>query len=178
MATIVGNTLTKIYPKDLVNARYEQNDASALFPVGSASYDNYGGLWNYVSFSAVVAIYDAVWIDETYAALTILNATTPAAARPVSVGIAQIAAPSTASYGWVWRGGGGGTTYGIKVNVLISCVKDVPLYATATAGKLDDAPTTQYKVSSLGITATEPGTATAAIECYASIPMNLVQVST
>lgn len=179
MATIIGNTLAQTFPLNLQGARFEQNDSSPLFPVGTVADDSQGGQWIYVKSTAAIAQYDLCWVDETgFVALTMLNATTPAAGRPVILGIAQVAFPTGTTYGWLWRGPGGGVGVGLKVNALISCVKDVALYATATAGKVDDAATTNYKIGGFTLTATEPGTGTTAIECYASLPLSLVQVNT
>lgn len=168
-------SLVGIFPKDMVGPRYEQNDLVALFPVGSSSKDNQGATWTYVSFSAAVAQYDTVWFDENFAALTVLNATTPASQRPAGIGLAQVAAPTGVSYGWVWGGGNGcgGIGTGLKANVLVSCIKDTPLYATSTAGKLDDSSTAHYQILGLTTTATEPGTGTAAIEVFAALPLAL-----
>lgn len=165
--------LSGIYPL-LTSVRFEQNDLSAIFRLGSSCPDNQGGQWTYCSFAAGGSIYDAYWIDENYAAVTLLNATTPASQRPVGVGLGQVAMAAS-SYGWLWCGGQscGGVGFGIKANVLISCVKDVPLYATGTAGKLDDGSTLHYQILGLCTTANEPGSGTAAIEVFASMPLSL-----
>jgi len=40
--------LANVYPLNLVGARYEQVDTTALFPVGTISHDSQGGEWIYV----------------------------------------------------------------------------------------------------------------------------------
>lgn len=161
--------LVGIFPIDEQGVRFEQVDTAKQFPLGFAVQDNQGGMWKYCSFAAGGALYDTYWIDENFAAVTLLNATTPASLRPVGIGIACAVFTAT-TYGWLWCGGvsAGGVGSGIKANVLISCVKDVAIYATSTAGKLDDASTSNYRLINLCTTATEPGTGTAAIEVFST----------
>ena len=150
--------------------RFEQNDTTQQFALGEGVYDNQGGLWKYVSFSGVVAINSCCWIDETFAALKLVTGSAPASQYPVTIGFNQVAAPSGVSYGWLWTGGPGcgGVGFGIKGTVLISCVKDVPLFATSTAGALDDSSVSHYQIYGLCSTVTEPGTGTNTYEMYAS----------
>jgi len=167
--------LKGIYPKDMVGVQYEVIDSTPRFRIGENAPDNNGGQWEYVKFTGTGALGDCYWVDESGNAVTVLNATTPASQRPVALGIAQVANTAANSYGWLWLGGfgAGGVGSGIVCNVLISCVKDVPLYCTATAGKLDDSSTSHYQVLGLCTCATEPGTGTAAIEVFASLPLSL-----
>lgn len=162
--------LVGIFPVMVEGARYEQNDLTAQFPVGTCSVDNQGGHWKYTSFSGAVAINSCVWIDETVAALKLVTGSVPASQQPVGIGFNQVAAPAGVSFGWVWQGGPscGGVGFGIKGTVLISCVKDVPLFATSTAGALDDSVVSHYQIFGLSSTITEPGTGTTTAELTAS----------
>ena len=83
---------------------------------------------------------------------------------PVKLGVPQIAI--TASYyGWVAIQGN------LNVKVLASCVQNVKLYSTATAGALDDASSSVALIPGLFILATVPASTTitaahASIELY------------
>lgn len=170
ISTIESN----IYPINMQGVRFEQNDLSPLFLVGSNCDDNDGGRWIYVSFSTALAINSWVWVDETGAALGLLNATTPASQRPCPVGAIQFASPSGVSYGWIWNGGSGagGVGSGIKGLVVASTAKDVPLYATGTSGVVGSSSTSHYQILGLTSCATDAGSGVAQ-EMFASLPLSL-----
>lgn len=85
---------------------------------------------------------------------------------PLQVGIPQ-AAITSAYFGWAFVGGSGDGTATCSVNVLANCAIDVPLYTTATAGKLDDATASAKLVSGLKLT-TANGGSTAACPAMAT----------
>lgn len=93
------------------------------------------GVYQYVQASTAVAQYDLVKISNTY---TVASGTTTLlpSTEPAKCGIAQVAIVAS-SYGWVFVGPGQATC-----NVLASCVQDVKLYTTGTAGNVDDSATT------------------------------------
>lgn len=130
------------------------------------------GKWMFCLMGSAVTAYDCVQIGVAIGQTSTLataksTTTTLASTGPVRMGVAQTAFAS-GDYGWIWIGEGGGLGLGIKVNVLISCALGVKLYTTATAGALDDASTAGL-IAGLGIVAAEPGSGTAAIECYSPI---------
>jgi hypothetical protein len=130
------------------------------------------GLWRCCLFNTAVTAYDLVvfgtTVGQTTALATAGSATTTLVSTgPAMGGVAQ-AAFASGDYGWVWIGQGGGLGLGVKVRVLISCALGVKLYTTATAGCADDSSTAGL-IAGLSITAAEPGSGTAAIECSSPI---------
>lgn len=98
----------------------------------------------YVQANGAIAQYDAVAIDAGQAApLSATNAITG-----VEIGAAQVALADN-EYGFVQTRGA------CSVNVLASAATDVQLYATATAGSLDDAGT--VTLSGISLTETDGG---------------------
>lgn len=120
------------------------------------------GFFVYGQANGALTVYDAAKVDDDgqLAALT----TAISGAEPTAVGIAQVAFADN-EYGWVWRGCGGGSGSGIKVNVLASCAADVKIYTTATAGALDD--TATDLIQGLKLVSANGGS-TAAVECFAA----------
>ena len=126
-----------------LTATYASTSAgsTSLFPVtpGSRVTTSNNGVYMFVRAESDIAAYDAV-IMSTFADSASLTpvmravpvTTTNAAALGYNmVGFAQNAIASS-YYGWV------GINGLLKVNLLIACNPKVPLYTTATAGKLDD----------------------------------------
>lgn len=104
------------------------------FAVGTVTKGTDNSEWVFVLASGNIGEYDFVGINSGGTAAS-LTATTAAVAP--AIGVAQVAILDT-YYGWVCtKGGNGAVSY--RGNVLLSCAKNVPLYATATAGYLDDA---------------------------------------
>lgn len=94
-----------------------------------------GTEWVYVQSASAQGItqYDAVGYDENYIASPLT-----AAALNTGHGVAFAQAAFTKNqFGWVAKRGSG-----INARVAASCNADVELYATGTAGVLDDAVTT------------------------------------
>ena len=94
------------------------------------------GVFVYGQANGALTQYDAVKVDND-GQLTQIT-TTISGSEPTAVGAVQASGISDNYYGWAFRGLGGGSGKGIKVNVLASCAADVKLYTTATAGSLDD----------------------------------------
>lgn len=113
----------------------------------------------YVQANGAIAQYDAVAVDsdEQAAPLSATNAITG-----VVIGVAQVAFADN-EYGFVQTRGD------VSVNVLASAAADVQLYATATAGSLDDAGTVSLQGIVLTETATGAGDVTANIGAGISI---------
>jgi hypothetical protein len=110
----------------------------------------------FVSGVASCAVNDAVAILEDY---SIVRLTETEAAKGRRIGVAQSAIVN-GYYGWVQIRGVS------KVNCALNCAKDSTLYATTTAGVLDDAGTTSIN----GIVATETITTAAPAACLLNYP--------
>jgi hypothetical protein len=151
-----------------LTATYASTSAGSttLFPVtpGTRVSTSNNGVYIFARAESDISAFDAV-IMSTYAdsaSLTpVLRAvpvtTTNAAALGYSmVGFAQTAITSS-YYGWI------GINGMLKVNLLVACNPKVPLYTTATAGKLDDATVSAGYIQ--GIVANTSATSASAPYC-------------
>lgn len=158
----------------------------AEYELGSrvAGYDSSGNykIYRYVRFTGTSA-YTAgkvYFIDEDWyctAAVDTDNLTDGSDEGEGTVGVpdATVSAPGASTYvfGWIQTGG-----LFDAVNLLASCAANVPLYISATAGSLDDAPvdTLEYQVVNLRNTGAAVGTGAAADkECYSACEIHLVK---
>jgi hypothetical protein len=107
-----------------------------------------GNEFIYVQAAAAIAQFDAVAVDETFAARPLTKALADAREK---IGIAQVAFANTA-FGWVMIRGLG------RLAVLASCAADVVLYTSATAGSLDDDATSQTLIRGIVLTTARGGT--------------------
>jgi len=130
-------------------------DSSPSFNLGTTVNLDDGGQAVYVQAASTVATYMAVsvLVNNTVVPLTTTNS-----ASSKAVGFAQTSIAS-AYYGWVQLGGKP------RVNVLIGCQPNVPLFTTATAGSLDDATVTAGLVA--GLVATTSAASASAPTCIA-----------
>jgi hypothetical protein len=151
-----------------LTATYASTSAGSttLFPVtpGTRVNTSNNGVYMFVRAESDIAAYDAV-IMSTFAdsasPTAVMRAvpvtTTNAAALGYNmVGFAQNAIASS-YYGWVGLNGL------LKVSLLIACNPKVPLYTTATAGKLDDATVSSGFIQ--GIVANTSATSASAPYC-------------
>lgn len=124
------------------------------------------GVFQYGQANGAITQYDACKMDNDgqIAQLT----TALSGSEPTAVGFAQALGFSDNYYGWLFRGLGGGSGKGVKVNVLASCAADVKIYTTTTAGALDDAVTDVIQGVCL---VSANGGSTAAVECFAAAIM-------
>jgi len=124
--------------------------------LGEYSWGQDGRLWQYVKASAAIAQYAYVKIS-TDDAFTAAEGTTTLLpdTEPAEVGCAQVAIADD-SYGWVFRGHGKH-----KGKFAASCVHDVKIYTTATAGVVDDDDTATTLINGLKLLATITGAANA-----------------
>lgn len=111
-----------------------------------------GNTYEYVHANGAIAAYAACAIDKDGEATELTTAIS--AARPTSVGVAQVAFADNA-YGWLVRMG-----RNFSVKGAASDVADTKQYTTATAGVVDDAATDL--IQGLTITATLTGAGTVA----------------
>lgn len=117
---IGSSTAEKLIPAFAVGTKVKCND----------------GIYQYIKASGTVAINDMVKISNTFTAASGTTTLLPST-EPAKVGVANQVAFIVNQYGWVFVGPGL-----VTVNVAASCVQDVKLYTTATAGVVDDAATT------------------------------------
>ena len=113
----------------LIGVNLTGYDSTAQFARGTQVLGTDGSLFEYVNTLSAIAEGNAVGIDESGNAS---NLTTTLAATVKKAGVAQISI-AVSSFGWVQRSGK------LNVKVAASCVMDVLLFTTATAGVLDDA---------------------------------------
>jgi hypothetical protein len=142
----------------LIGVALNNTDSSPSFAVGTTVNLNDGGQAMYVQASADVAQYNAVSVrvDNTVVSLTTTNS-----ANSKVVGFAQ-ASIASAYYGWVQIGGKP------VVKLAASCLPNVPLYTTATAGTLDDAVVSGGLVA--GLVATSTASGATSLTCVAGYP--------
>ena len=110
-----------------------------LFPLGTIHRDPLGRVWQYVKGGATIAQYEYVKVStDSNFTITSMTTTTNPSTEPADVGCVQVTGGFTSSlHGWIFRGGGLHTG-----KFAASCVQNVKIYTTATAGVVDDAATT------------------------------------
>ena len=140
---------------NVIGANTASDSTDAKFGLGDLYEDQSGNVFVYVKASSAIAQYDAATYDETFTTV-VAPVSTSNKARGDKLGVAPVAIAS-GSYGWL-------QVYGpCTINVLGSCVANVELTITATAGSLDDATTTGLVVADNAfLTATNSATAAAA----------------
>lgn len=123
----------------LCQADFTNTSSTALFSLGSITWDTNGSMWQYVKGGGTIAQYEYVKVSgDGLFTITSLTTTTNPSTEPASVGCVQVSGGFTSSlYGWIFRG------YGYHVGKFAaSCVQDVKIYTTGTAGVVDDSATT------------------------------------
>lgn len=115
--------------------------------------------WVFVQASAACAQYDVLTIKSDFSTTPLTAAT---AKTPMEVGFAQVAFAAD-EYGWVMTSGRP------TINVLVDAAVNVPLYTSGTAGKLDDATTTQ-RVAGIVLTDTMTATTSGPVPAVATFP--------
>ena len=133
------------------------------FNLGDVVEDGDGKQWVFVKASAAIALYDVVTYDETFTTV-VAPLGTANDARGDKIGVAAVAFAS-ADYGWL-------QIYGpCTMNVLASCVANVRLNTTATAGSLDDDGTSSSMVAdSIYLTATRTSSSAGAAAGILNFP--------
>lgn len=150
----------------LEGVRFTQVDSSPLFSLGTTTIDSNGSLWQYVDGGGTIAQYEYVKIstDGLFVATSLTTTTNPST-EPGMVGCVQAAdGLTTSTYGWVIRSGYHTGKFAA------SCVQDVKIYTTATAGVVDDASTTLVN----GLKLITTITSAAASPAFAVCPMTTV----
>jgi len=108
-------------------------DTSELMPLGTRAVDNEGNVYIYLKGIGSTVVGSWVAYNESYQT-SLLTETIAAKLYPVAVATAITVA---STYGWYQIAG-----YRTLAMVKASCAKEALLYATTTAGSLDDAGTT------------------------------------
>lgn len=134
------------------NPAVAKASGDADYAAGTFGHGSSGTEWVYVQAAGSIAQYDFLSIDENYQAV---GMTLTTAALGHMVGIAQVAMADN-EWAFVARRG-----TDIQGNTLTSCLPDAQLWATATAGHLDDASVSagSIKVQGIVIVATQSGSA-------------------
>lgn len=129
--------------------------AAPPFAVGTTATGTNGTKWVFCLASAAIALGDVVQITSAFAATGI---TTTNGLFGDQVGVAGAVAIASGDYGWI-------QIYGKcdAINVKASCLPNVQLATTATAGSIDDATATGgKKITNIIITATNTAATVAA----------------
>ena len=142
----------------LIGVALDYTDTTPSFATGTTVNLTDGGQAVYVQAASTVSTYMAVSVRVDN---TVLPLTTTNSASSKAIGFAQ-ASIASAYYGWVQLGGKP------RVNVLIACQPNVPLFTTSTAGSLDDATVTAGLVA--GLVATTSAASASAPTCVAGYP--------
>lgn len=124
------------------------------FTPGRRYIDENGALWEYCKFGGTVNTGDYVFVTKDgLSTVTQLTTTNLPASKVHQVGSLQnVNAGASGKYGWVFRGFGAHSG-----SFLASCVQDVIVGPTTTAGAVDDTPTTNILGLSLLTTITPAG---------------------
>lgn len=124
----------------VIGANLTDSTTTPTHAVGQVTITSDGGYAMYVQATSTIAAFDACIIintsSATGASIGCVPVTTTNALTSQRLAFAQTAIASS-SYGWVMLSGNS-----IRVNALIACQPNVPLFTTATAGSLDDATVT------------------------------------
>jgi hypothetical protein len=136
-------------------------DSSATVTQGSTFVDKYGRVYIYAQGVANTAVgsWVKLYLSSDLLVTELLDET--AAALGGMVGVAMAATVAN-KFGWYQIFGTA------EASFLVSCATNVTLFATTTAGSLDDAGTT--RIHGVWLEDTEPGTATANLTCFLSYP--------
>ena len=122
-----------ISASSVIGVNLSRMDSSALFPLGMIVNLTDGGQAMYVKASAsALSTFAACSINKAGVATMLTTSNAP---NSPAVGFAQISI-ATSDFGWVRLGGT------CLVNLASQCAPNVPLFATSTAGVLDDATST------------------------------------
>lgn len=140
---------------DAVVAGTTTDGANAEFPLGTIVNATDGQMYMYVQAAEAITQYDAVAVNENY---QMSQLTKTEADDGWMIGFAQIAFADN-DLGWVAIKGPN-----LQVRVLTSCLADVAIYTSGTAGVLDDSSTSQTKIDGVVMVSTNANGSTVAKE--------------
>lgn len=132
------------------------------FSVGQLHFDESSGkVYVFAQVASAITQYDVVYIDPSTGIATGLATSASAAAQQVGVAAATLA---SGQYGWV-------QVYGrTSVSVLGAAAKSKPLYSTTTAGALDDATASNYRINGIVLATTNPSSTATAMDGFICWP--------
>lgn len=138
-------------------------DAGQVFALGDTITDGSNNRYMFVSASTSITSYQAVKIFQSNNYASPLTETL--AATGGRIGVARVNGISSGSWGWV-------QIYGAcTVNALSTCASNAVLYATATAGSVDDAGTTKINglIATAAVTAAAATTAILSVDAFSAL---------
>lgn len=152
-ASLIGVNLTRI-------------DASTAqqFPLGTTATGTDGSLFEYVTCLSVISQWNAVVINELGQASNLTSTNGGPTGIGKKIAVAQVSIPLS-SYAWVQRMGV------MVVNVLADCQDIVPLFTTATPGKLDDVTVSECLV--LGLNTVSSTSTASAVTAIGASPLQI-----
>jgi len=164
-------SLSNVFSVDLVGVNFEKtvedltSGVVGVYEPGTSATDNLGGKWVFAKANEAIAAYQLCKVSSAAVPLA-----EPVAAGDIDAIVPILCIPQVAiasgSYGWFWRGPGGGVGRGIKVLAATDCAANKLLFATAVDGVVHDAVVTDDAIAGLFICATI--TTAAAAEVYAT----------
>ena len=138
------------------------------FKLGQRVQTNDGKMFVYAKNASSNAIYSIVNVDANFA---ITGLTTATSGASEIVGVLPVAIASD-EYGWV-------QIYGrTKLRVLGSCVKNITLWSTTTAGAVDDATASNYQIQNINLLSTNPSATATALSAFIAHPSVLRRAGT
>ena len=152
-SSMIGVNITRV---DASNAQ--------MFPLGTQALSTDGGLFEYVTCLSVISEFNAVVINELGQASNLTSTNAGPTGIGKKIAVAQVSIPLS-SYGWVQRQGV------MRVNVLVDAQDIVPLFTTATPGKLDDVTVSECLV--LGINSVQSTTTASGVTAIGAAPLQI-----
>lgn len=154
-SSVIGVNLTRV-----------DDSSSQQFPLGTQVQATDGSLFEYCTCLSIISQYNAVIINAAGQAsnLETTNAAAGTDGNTGKIGVAQTSIPLS-SYSWIQRSGK------MVVNVLANCQDWELLFATSTAGKLDDVTVSAMLI--LGLRTTTSTTTASAMTAVGAAPLQL-----
>lgn len=169
MATLIGYNISAVSYATATNTAPVLGGGKG-FSVGNRVNTPDGKEYVFIHADSAVAQYDVIGIphDGSFVAAGLSTTTAPTGQE---IGVAPYALAS-GDYGWVQVKGD------CRINVLGSCVKNIILWSTSTAGSLDDATASNYAVQGLQILSTNPTASATNMEGFINYPSILLRAGT
>lgn len=134
------------------------------FKLGQRIQTHDGKEFIYAKNASSNAAYSLVSVNAS--TFAIVGLTTALSGASEILGVLPVAIASD-EYGWV-------QIYGrTKMKVLGSCVKNIALFSTTTAGSLDDATASNYRIEGINLLSTNPSATATALSAFISYPVAL-----
>lgn len=154
-SSMIGVNLTRVDAVD-----------TPQFPLGTQVLATDGSLFEYCTCLSSIAQYNVVRINEDGQASNAesTNLAAGAAGNTGKIGYAQVSM-TISTYAWIQRSGKG------VIRVLANCQDYVPLFATTTAGSVDDVTISEMLL--LGLRTTTSITTASAVTAVGAAPVQL-----